>query len=117
MYEADLNNFLALAEELKVKGLISGKNISEGNSNHLLQSNSCHQSLFKSNLEARSDNQPTAPTFPTKLPAHVHTQTPSKTDLGSSAFENNNAAGVGPVEMKSEPGLELLNSSQARGLY
>ena len=40
MAEEDLNNFLAVAEELEVKGLTCGKNFSEGNTNHHAQSSS-----------------------------------------------------------------------------
>ena len=74
MYEADLNNFLALAEELGVKGLTCGKNISEGNYNPLQQSSSSHQSPFNSILQARSNNQPPARALP-QLPTQVHSQT------------------------------------------
>ena len=40
MAEADLNSFLAVAEELEVKGLTCGKNFSEGNTNRQSQSSS-----------------------------------------------------------------------------
>ena len=52
--EADLNGFLAVAEELEVKGLTCGKNSSEDNSNHLLQSNANHQFQSSSNHKFQS---------------------------------------------------------------
>ena len=41
--EAELKNFLAVAEELEVKGLTCGKNFSEGSSNQQLQYNHLSQ--------------------------------------------------------------------------
>ena len=49
MAEADLNSFLAVAEELEVKGLTCGKNSSEGNSNNPQQSNANHRFESSSN--------------------------------------------------------------------
>ena len=49
MAEADLNSFLAVAEELEVKGLTCGKNSSEGNSNNPQQSNVNHRFESSSN--------------------------------------------------------------------
>ena len=49
MAEADLNSFLAVAEELEVTGLTCGKNSSEGNSNNPQQSNVNHRFESSSN--------------------------------------------------------------------
>ena len=56
--EADLKNFLAVDEELEVKGLACEKNFSEGNSNHLLQPNTNPQSSSTHKLQSTSNHQP-----------------------------------------------------------
>ena len=94
MAEADLNSFLAVAEELEVKGLTCGKNISrgsschrlqpnsiEGSSYHLIQSNSCNH-LHQSNSSHRPQN--TAPPLP-----HNSAQVGLKTSI-KAEFDLNN---------------------------
>jgi len=109
MAQADLKNFLAVAEELEVKGLTCGKNLSEGSSNHLPQPPSNHH-LHQSN----SNHQPqiTAPPLP-KNSAQACLQTPIKTEQEWSASENNNnSGGAVHAKRKSEPN-HLVNNLQA----
>ena len=122
--EEDLNSFLAVAEELEVKGLTCGKNSSEGNSNHLphphsneLQSNSNHE--FPSNsidqFQKKQSNhlhQPSAPA-PPRSSAQVHLQTSfhGQTEQKWSSSENNNSDEN--VNIKRELGSsQLVNTSQ-----
>ena len=94
MAEADLNSFLAVAEELEVKGLTCGKNISrgsscdrlqpnsiEGSSYHLIQSISCNH-LHQSNSSHRPQN--TAPPLP-----HNSAQVGLKTSIKAEVDLNN----------------------------
>jgi len=97
MAEADLNSFLAVAEELEVKGLACGRNFFEDNSNQ--QPKSHHLS------------QPTASALPL-TPAQVSLQTPVKTEQGLSTSENNNADEALPVESESEFS-QMVKTSQA----
>ena len=125
--EADLNNFLAFAEELEVKGLTCGKNLSESSSNHMPQphsiepqfrSNQQHQRLLQSTDHNYATpmsviTQPTAPLLP-QSPAQVGLQNPMKTEQewSQSASENNNADGALHVKGQSESS-QLVNTSQA----
>ena len=104
--EADLNNFLALAEELEVKGLTHGKNPSEDSSNHLPQ-------LYSNELQSNS-NQQHQPTATPQSSAQVHLQPSLQTEHECSASENNNAAGAVslPIQKESESN-QLMNNLQA----
>ena len=127
--EADLNNFLAFAEELEVKGLTCGKNLSESSSNYMPQphsiepqsgSNQQHQRLLQSTDHNYATpmsviTQPTAPLLP-QSPAQVGLQNPIKTEQEWSQSENNNADGAVDVKAQSESS-QLENTSQVRGLY
>jgi len=94
--EANLNSFLALGEELEMKGLASGRNSSERSSDPLLQSNSKHQaSLLPLPRSA----------------AQVSQQTPLKTKHEWSAPENRNADGAVPAKRESESS-QSENTSQ-----
>ena len=99
--EADLNNFLAVAEELEVKGLTCGKKYTEGNSNHLPRSNS------------KLQPQPSVPPFSQSATA-VTLETPLKTEQEWlwSASENKNADEAVPDKRESESS-QFVNTSKA----
>jgi len=113
--EADLKNFLAVAEELEVKGLACGKNFSEGNSNHLQQSNTNHQSHSRSNHKFQSTfnhwHQPYAPP-----PSQVRLQTLPQNEQKwpTPASENNNAVGAAYAQTQRESdSSQLVNTPKA----
>ena len=54
--QADLKNFLAVAEELEVIGLTCGKNLSEAKSNHQLQLSSNHEPRSNSKYRSQSNS-------------------------------------------------------------
>ena len=99
--EADLNNFLAVAEELEVKGLTCGKKYTEGNSNHLPRSNS------------KLQPQPSVPPLSQSATA-VTLETPLKTEQEWlwSASENKNADEAVPDKRESESS-QFVNTSKA----
>ena len=99
--EADVNNFLAVAEELEVKGLTCGKKYTEGNSNHLPRSNS------------KLQPQPSVPPLSQSATA-VTLETPLKTEQEWlwSASENKNADEAVPDKRESESS-QLVNTSKA----
>ena len=99
--EADLNTFLAVAEELEVKGLTCGKKYTEGNSNHLPRSNS------------KLQPQPSVPPLSQSATA-VTLETPLKTEQEWlwSASENKNADEAVPDKRESESS-QFVNTSKA----
>ena len=106
--QADLKNFLATAEELEVKGLTCGKNISDYSSNHLPQPYS-----KKLHSNSNQQHQSTEPPLSQSL-AQVRFQIPSKTEQEWFESENNNAGGA--VHAKGESkSSQLVNNSQAPG--
>jgi len=117
--EADLNSFLAVAEELEVKGLTCGKNLSQNNSNHLPQAHSNElQSISNFEFQSKSNNQhqPRRSTSPARLQssAQVHLQTSSHkhTEHERSSSENNIANGNVIIKRESQS-TQLVNTMQA----
>ena len=112
--EADLNNFLAFAEELEVKGLTCGKKLSEGNSKYTLHSNSSNQLQphsvheFQSNFNYQP--QSTAPLL-NQLPAQVSLHTPLQGEHELLASGNNNGNGTVSIKNELESG-QLVNNLQ-----
>jgi len=112
--QADLKNFLAVAEELEVIGLTCGKNLSEAKSNHQLQLSSNHEprsnSKYRSQSNSNLQHQPTAPPLPPSS-TQVRLQTPLQTQLKGFAIKKNNSDG--PKHLKRKPeSTQLVNTSQ-----
>ena len=103
--EADLKNFLALAEELEVKGLTPGKNISNDSSTNPPQS-------YSNKLQPNSNqqHQPTEAPLPQNS-AQACLQTPIKTEQewSQSASENNNADEAAYAKGESESSQLVKN--------